>query len=67
MRALVSSVRVETRGAHDVVSVWSRGGLAGSLTVNRGDGRRLADVLLPDAGDTREGSEGGEWSRRVCE
>lgn len=45
---LVSSLRIFRRSpAHDIVQLWNRGGLAGSLTVNAGDGQILADRLLP--------------------
>jgi hypothetical protein len=43
---LVSSVTVETVGSHDVVRVWNRGGLAGMLTVCKGDGDALRQRLL---------------------
>jgi hypothetical protein len=46
---LVTRVRVEQGPAHDVLTVWSRGGNAGSLTVQRGDGATVARALLPDA------------------
>lgn len=42
---VASSATVETRGAHELVRVWSRGGLAGELLVSEGDGARLADAL----------------------
>jgi hypothetical protein len=44
--ALVSSVRVHEEGNHDVVRVWNRGGLAGELVVNKGDGEPLARRLI---------------------
>ena len=44
---LVSSVRVHLGKVHDHVQFWNRGGLAGSVTVNAGDGQRIADRLLP--------------------
>jgi len=43
---VVSSAEVRTFGAHEVVRVWSRGGLAGELVVGRGDGGRLACVMF---------------------
>jgi hypothetical protein len=47
-QALVTQVRVTFGPAHDLVSVWNRGALAGELVVNRGDGERLARRLLAD-------------------
>ncbi len=44
---VVSSVRVEPGPRHDRVSVWNKGGLAGSLTVDAGDGEYIAARLLP--------------------
>lgn len=43
---IVSSVRVIPGATHDVVSVWNRGGLAGDLRVNAGDGEAFAALLL---------------------
>ena len=45
---VVSSVRVETNGHHDTVTVWNRGGLAGTLTVKVGDGETLRRAIMPD-------------------
>ena len=45
MKELISSVRVEHGPRHDRVSVWNRGGLAGVLTVDAGDGNDIADRL----------------------
>lgn len=45
-RHVVSSAEVIEAGAHEVVRVWSRGGLAGELVVGRGDGARLCCVLM---------------------
>jgi hypothetical protein len=44
---LVSSIRVESNGAspHERVSVWTRGALAGELTVGLGDGELLAQLF----------------------
>lgn len=47
--SVVSSVRLHLGNVHDIVQFWNRGGLAGSFTVNAGDGRRIADRLLPPA------------------
>ena len=43
---VVSSAQVFAAGAHDVVRLWSRGGLAGELVVRRGDGARLCVIML---------------------
>jgi hypothetical protein len=43
---LVSSVRVEVRGGHAQVTVWNRGGCAGSLTVNAHDAPELVARLF---------------------
>lgn len=51
---VVSSAEVTEIGAHELVRVWSRGGLAGELIVSRGDGARLCCVMLmlePEADD----------------
>lgn len=45
---LVTSVRVQTTPTHDLVTVWNRGGNAGTLTVQRHDGERVAARLLGD-------------------
>jgi hypothetical protein len=46
---VVSSVTVEVVGGHDVVRVWNRGGLAGTLTVCKGDGEAMKRRLLGGA------------------
>lgn len=46
MKKLVTSVRVEIVGSHDVVHVWTRGGKAGTLTVSLGDGDLIAKRLM---------------------
>jgi hypothetical protein len=46
MRALISSVRVTRQGAHEVLNIWSRGGFAGELVVEDGDGSRIASILV---------------------
>jgi hypothetical protein len=43
---VVSSAEVTELGAHELVRIWSRGGLAGELVVSRGDGARLCCVLM---------------------
>lgn len=45
---IVTSVRVQTTPGHDLVTVWNRGGSAGTLTVQRHDGERVAARLLMD-------------------
>jgi len=45
MKDLISSVRVEHGPRHDRVRVWNRGGLAGVLVVDAGDGNAIADRL----------------------
>lgn len=42
---LVSSATVTRQGGHDRVVLWSRGGSAGELVVEAGDGERLAQML----------------------
>jgi len=44
-RLVVSSVSIEQAGAHEVLRVWTRGGLAGELTVAEGDGQVVAERL----------------------
>ncbi len=44
--AFITSVRVETVGAHEHVSVWVRGQLVGTLIVGPGDGERIKNALL---------------------
>ena len=45
---VVSSVRLETNGHHDRVTIWNRGGNAGTLTVRAGDGQVIARAAMPD-------------------
>jgi hypothetical protein len=47
--SLVTSCRIESTPAHDRVRIWSRHGLAGELTVQKGDGLALVQRLAPDA------------------
>lgn len=42
---VVSSIRITEGSAHDRVKIWSRGGLAGELTLSHGDGLLLAALL----------------------
>lgn len=42
---LITSARVSRVGAHDRVRIWARGGLAGELTLNAGDGPLLMRLL----------------------
>lgn len=44
---LITTVRVEESPGHDHVHVWNRGGKSGVLTVNKGDGKSIARLLLP--------------------
>ncbi len=44
--AFITSVRVETIGIHEHVSVWVRGQLVGTLIVGDGDGERIKNALL---------------------
>lgn len=43
---VITSVRVRRVGGHELVTVWNRGGNAGTLTVNIGDGFEIARRLL---------------------
>ena len=45
---IVSSVRIESNGHHDRVTIWNRGGNAGTLTVKAGDGKMIARWLMPE-------------------
>ena len=45
-KSIVSSVRVEEGPGHDQVHIWNRGGKAGMLTVDLGDGVRFARRLF---------------------
>ncbi len=45
MKDLISSVKVEHGSRHDRVHVWNRGGKAGVLVVDSGDGDTIADRL----------------------
>lgn len=42
---IVSSAAIVTMGGHERVRIWSRGGLAGELIVNAGDGQKIAEFL----------------------
>ena len=53
-RPVISSVRVERGPGHDLVHVWNRGGKAGTLTVDKGDGDAVARSLLPEIRRARE-------------
>jgi hypothetical protein len=46
-RPLISSVRIESEGIHERVTVWTRGQCSGSLVVDAGEGEKLAERLLP--------------------
>lgn len=56
--AFASSIRLEHLHAHDKVTIWNRGGNAGSLMVMCGDGMRVVDALLPP--EYRAAPEGGK-------
>lgn len=70
---IVSTVEVETVGAHERVDVWNRGGKAGTLTVSAGDGEAIAERLAGDRNArsilasvvevAREGCFGPEFTR----
>lgn len=51
MANIVTSVQVEAVGGHDRVKVWNRGGLAGELVVQLGDGEPICERLR--GGDAR--------------
>lgn len=42
---LVSSMRVDMQGKHELVRIWTRGALAGLLIVEPGDGALIAARL----------------------
>jgi hypothetical protein len=46
-KILITTVRIDEGPGHDYVHVWNRGGKAGTLTVNKGDGWAVASRLLP--------------------
>lgn len=46
-RPIVTSARLDEGPRHDRLTVWNRGGLAGTLTVDAGDGIALLDRLIP--------------------
>ena len=46
MKPLISSTRVEEGARHDRVHVWNRGGKAGVLVVESGDGHAVSARLL---------------------
>ena len=47
-RHLVTSVQVHHGPGHDTIRVFNRGGLAGELIVQSGDGVDVALRLIPD-------------------
>ncbi len=47
----ITSTRVETRGAHDHVTVWIDGANSGTLIVSEGAGPALVVLLTEDACD----------------
>lgn len=44
----ITTVVVEIGPAHETVTVFNRGALAGTLVVAVGDGLRLAERLIPE-------------------
>jgi hypothetical protein len=65
-KVLVTTIRSEVIGAHAHVKVWVRGGLAGELVVDAGDGPRIASRLLPDDPDVSERFDAsGAYTRTV--
>jgi|1185.fasta_scaffold22100_1 hypothetical protein len=52
----ISALYVDKRGWHEYVTVYSRGGLAGSLTLGAGDAARIAACC----GLAEEEAEGGD-------
>jgi len=48
---LISCVLCEQSGTHDRVTVFSRGGNAGTLCVDIGDGIALAKLLIAEHGE----------------
>ena len=54
MKPLISSTRVEEGARHDRVHVWSRGGKAGVLVVEPGDGCAVSARLLDRNPDDSE-------------
>jgi hypothetical protein len=43
----ISSILIEVHAVFDMVTIWNRGGKAGRLSLMRGDGMALVDLLLP--------------------
>ena len=54
MKPLISSTRVEEGARHDRVHVWNRGGKAGVLVVESGDGHAVSARLLDDSEEPKE-------------
>ena len=57
MKPLISSTRVEEGARHDRVHVWNRGGKAGVLVVEPGDGNEVSARLLDRDPDESEEAE----------
>lgn len=51
LREPFTSIRIEVGNGHDRVTLWTRHGNAGTLTVDRGDGKRIALILVKYGGD----------------
>jgi hypothetical protein len=45
-RTLITSVTIQTMGNHEKLDIFNRGGFAGTLTVNKGDGEEIAGRLI---------------------
>ena len=45
-RSLVSSLNIEKNERHWYITVWNRGGHAGTLTVNADDGNKFVNMLI---------------------
>jgi len=48
-RTIITSVLVKARPRHWDLTIWNRGGCAGTLTLNAEDGPAVLDRLLPPA------------------
>lgn len=44
---IISSIRLVEGPGHDHLHVWNHGGKAGTLVVNKGQGKLVADLLMP--------------------
>jgi hypothetical protein len=46
---IITSIRVDEDAGHDRITLWNRGGCAGTLTVDKGDGHTITRRLVPEA------------------